>query len=132
MFVCQSIERNGKGTEIEKVFSTCGKLKERFIHFGRKPDGYSGLAILRYIYPIHPLHSSSFFVDNGAKLKKMISGDVSYLKKGVSYPETLIINKGNEYKNTGGAFFPILVGKFIIRLCLYLDAEEHRNCHEEK
>lgn len=62
----------------------------------------------------------------------MISGDVSYLKKGVSYLETLIINKGNEYKNTGGAFFPILVGKFIIRLCLYLDAEEHRNCHEEK
>jgi len=99
MFVCQSIERNGKGTEIEKGGSTCGKLKERFIHFGRKPDGYSGLAILRYIYPIHPLHYSSFFVDNGAKLKKMISGDVSYLKKGVSYLETTVIHINTDEKS---------------------------------
>lgn len=53
MFVCQRIERNGKGTEIGKGRSSHGKLKERLIHFGREPNGYSALAILRYIHPIH-------------------------------------------------------------------------------
>ncbi|WP_211354195.1 hypothetical protein [Bacteroides zoogleoformans] len=62
MFVRQSIERNGKGTKIEKASSMYGKLKERFVHIGREPDGYSGPAILRYIYPIHTLHSSSLLM----------------------------------------------------------------------
>ena len=61
MFVCQRIERNGKGTEIGKGRSSHGKLKERLIHFGREPNGYSALAILRYVYSMHSrLHS--FFV----------------------------------------------------------------------
>ena len=48
MFVCQSIERNGKGAEIGKGCSSPGKLKERLIHLGREPNGYSALDTLSY------------------------------------------------------------------------------------
>ena len=91
MFVCQRIERNGKGTEIGKGRSSHGKLKERLIHLGREPNGYSALAILRYIHPIHSrLHPSFRFdddtkLDDGTKLKKRDLEDVPYLEKSVSY-----------------------------------------------
>ena len=99
MFVCQRIERNGKGTEIGKGRSSHGKLKERLIHLGREPNGYSALAILRYIHPIHSrLHPSFFRFDDDTKLKKRDSGDVSYSKKSVSYLETAL----NQINTEGG------------------------------
>ena len=98
MFVCQSIDRNGKGAEIGKGRSSPGKLKERLIHFGREPNGYSALAILRYVYPIHSRLHSFFRFDDDAKLKKRDSGDVSYSKKSVSYLETAL----NQINTEGG------------------------------
>ena len=105
MFVCQRIERNGKGTEIGKGRSSHGKLKERLIHLGREPNGYSALAILRYVYPIHSRLHPSFFrfdddtkLDDGVKLKKRDFGDVSYSKKSVSYLETAL----NQINTEGG------------------------------
>ena len=57
--------------------------RERLIHFDRGPDGYP---------------SSSFFrFDDGAKLKKRDSGDVSYLKKSVSYLQK-VLNQINTNK----------------------------------
>lgn len=90
MFVCQSIERNGKGAEIGKGCSSPRKLKECLIHLGREPNGYSALAILRYVHPIHSRLHLSFRFDDDAKLKKRDSEDVSYSKKSVSYLETAL------------------------------------------
>lgn len=115
MFVCQRIERNGKGTEIGKGRSSHGKLKERLIHFGREPNGYSALAILRYVYPIHSrLHSFFRFdddakLDDGVKLKKRDLGDVPYLEKSVSYLQETLNQIGiNEEKVAIPALFPPL------------------------
>ena len=106
MFVCQRIERNGKGAEIGKGRSSHGKLKERLIHLGREPNGYSALAILRYVYPIHSRLHPSFFrfdddtkLDDGTKLKKRDFGDVPYLEKSVSYLQEALNQIGiNEEK----------------------------------
>ena len=114
MFVCQRIERNGKGTEIGKGRSSHGKLKERLIHLGREPNGYSALAILRYVYPIHSrLHPSFRFdddtkLDDGTKLKKRDFGDVPYLEKSVSYLQETLNQIGiNEEKVAIPALFPV-------------------------
>ena len=114
MFVCQRIERNGKGTEIGKGRSSHGKLKERLIHLGREPNGYSALAILRYVYPIHSrLHPSFRFdddtkLDDGTKLKKRDLGDVPYLEKSVSYLQETLNQIGiNEEKVVIPALFPV-------------------------
>ena len=116
MFVCQRIERNGKGTEIGKGRSSHGKLKERLIHLGREPNGYSALAILRYVYPIHSRLHPSFFrfdddtkLDDGVKLKKRDLGDVPYLEKSVSYLQETLNQIGiNEEKVAISALFPPL------------------------
>lgn len=115
MFVCQRIERNGKGTEIGKGRSSHGKLKERLIHLGREPNGYSALAILRYVYPIHSRLHPSFFrfdddtkLDDGVKLKKRDLGDVPYLEKSVSYLQETLNQIGiNEEKVAIPALFPV-------------------------
>ena len=126
MFVCQSIERNGKGAEIGKGRSSHGKLKERLIHFGREPNGYSALAILRYVYPIHSrLHSFFRFdddakLDDGVKLKKRDLGDVPYLEKSVSYLQETLNQTGiNEEKVAIPALFPVS-----LRISACLRAEE--------
>ena len=87
--------------------------RERLIHFDRGPDGYP---------------SSSFFrFDDGAKLKKRDSGDVSYLKK-----KCLIFAKGsksNKYKQEKSchlgsfsreSYFPIF---FSLEITLYSEGE---------
>ena len=119
MFVCQRIERNGKGTEIGKGRSSHGKLKERLIHLGREPNGYSALAILRYVYPIHSrLHPSFRFdddtkLDDGTKLKKRDLGDVPYLEKSVSYLQETLNQIGiNEEKVVIPALFPVALRIF--------------------
>ena len=99
MFVCQRIERNGKGTEIGKGRSSHGKLKERLIHFGREPNGYSALAIFRYVHPIRSRLHPSFRFDDDTKLKKRDFGDVPYLEKSVSYLQEALNQIGiNEEK----------------------------------
>ena len=115
MFVCQRIERNGKGAEVGKGRSSHGKLKERLIHLGREPNGYSALAILRYVYPIHSRLHSFFRFDDDAKLKKRDSEDVSYSKKSVSYLETALNQIGiNKEKVAISALSPPLEGYFPI------------------
>ena len=117
MFVCQRIERNGKGAEIGKGRSSHGKLKERLIHLGREPNGYSALAILRYIHPIHSRLHPSFFrfdddtkLDDGTKLKKRDFGDVPYLGKSVSYLQETLNQIGiNEEKVAISALSPSLL-----------------------
>ena len=117
MFVCQRIERNGKGAEIGKGRSSHGKLKERLIHLGREPNGYSALAILRYIHPIHSRLHPSFFrfdddtkLDDGTKLKKRDFGDVPYLEKSVSYLQETLNQIGiNEEKVAISALSPSLL-----------------------
>ena len=87
--------------------------RERLIHFDRGPDGYP---------------SSSFFrFDDGAKLKKRDSGDVSYLKKSVSYLQK-VLNQTNTNKKKSchlGSFsresyFPIF---FSLEITLYSEGE---------
>ena len=115
MFVCQRIERNGKGTEIGKGRSSHGKLKERLIHFGREPNGYSALAIFRYVYPIHSRLHPSFRFDDDTKLKKRDLGDVPYLEKSVSYLQETLNQIGiNEEKVAISALFPPFEGYFPI------------------
>ena len=117
MFVCQRIERNGKGAEIGKGRSSHGKLKERLIHLGREPNGYSALAILRHIHPIHSRLHPSFFrfdddtkLDDGTKLKKRDFGDVPYLEKSVSYLQETLNQIGiNEEKVAISALSPSLL-----------------------
>ena len=109
MFVCQRIERNGKGTEIGKGRSSHGKLKERLIHFGREPNGYSALAIFRYVHPIRSRLHPSFRFDDDTKLKKRDLGDVPYLEKSVSYLQETLNQIGiNEEKVAISALFPPL------------------------
>ena len=109
MFVCQRIERNGKGTEIGKGRSSHGKLKERLIHFGREPNGYSALAIFRYVHPIRSRLHPSFRFDDDTKLKKRDLGDVPYLEKSVSYLQETLKQIGiNEEKVAISALFPPL------------------------
>ena len=130
MFVCQSIERNGKGAEIGKGCSSPGKLKERLIHLGREPNGYSALAILRYVHPIHSRLHSFFRFDDDAKLKKRDSEDVSYSKKSVSYLETALnqINaegRGEPYRlfpplSLSLSYFPIF---FSLEMVLYSEGD---------
>ena len=107
MFVCQSIERNGKGAEIGKGRSSPRKLKERLIHLGREPNGYSALAILRYVHPIHSRLHSFFRFDDDAKLKKRDSEDVSYSKKSVSYLETALNQINAEGRGEPYRLFPL-------------------------
>ena len=109
MFVCQRIERNGKGTEIGKGRSSHGKLKERLIHFGREPNGYSALAIFRYVHPIRSRLHPSFRFDDDTKVKKRDLGDVPYLEKSVSYLQETLNQIGiNEEKVAISALFPPL------------------------
>ena len=115
MFVCQSIERNGKGAEIGKGCSSPRKLKERLIHLGREPNGYSALAILRYVHPIHSRLHPSFRFDDDTKLKKRDWGDVPYLKKSVSYLQKTLNQIGiNKKKVAISALFPPFEGYFPI------------------
>ena len=115
MFVCQRIERNGKGTEIGKGRSSHGKLKERLIHFGREPNGYSALAIFRYVHPIRSRLHPSFRFDDDTKLKKRDLGDVPYLGKSVSYLQETLNQIGiNEEKVAISALFPPFEGYFPI------------------
>ena len=103
-------------TEKGKGGLSHGKLKERLIHFGREPNGYSALAILRYIHPIHSRLHPSFFrfdddtkLDDGVKLKKRDFGDVPYLEKSVSYLQETLNQIGiNEEKVAISALFPPL------------------------
>ena len=70
--------------------------RERLIHFDRGPDGYP---------------SSSFFrFDDGAKLKKRDSGDVSYLKKSVSYLQK-VLNQTNTNKKKA-----VISALFLVRV----------------
>ena len=109
MFVCQRIERNGKGAEIGKGRSSHGKLKERLIHLGREPNGYSALAIFRYVHPIRSRLHPSFRFDDDTKLKKRDLGDVPYLEKSVSYLQETLNQIGiNEEKVAISALFPPL------------------------
>ena len=80
--------------------------------FGRGPDSYSALAILRYVYSMHSRLHSFFRFDDGAKLKKRNSRNVSYLKKkcliSVSYlQDTLNQINMNEEKVVTSALFPL-------------------------
>ena len=123
MFVCQRIERNGKGTEIGKGCSSHGKLKERLIHLGREPNGYSALAIFRYVHPIRSRLHPSFFcfdddtkLDDGVKLKKRDFGDVPYLEKSVSYLQETLNQIGiNEEKLPSRLFFQSRCGSPLAR-----------------
>ena len=95
--------------------------------FGRGPDSYSALAILRYVYSMHSRLHSFFRFDDGAKLKKRNSGDVSYLKKSVSYlQDTLNQINMNEEKVVTSALFPLesyFPIFFSLEMTLYSDGD---------